>query len=391
MQKRPNSKVNTFDVLIVYSDGQAISASSLPPNPTPFAKGSRNESYNAVYGYFLETCRKNNLKAAFTTSADVIGAGKCRSYWLFENGGWIKVREVGFSKLIFDKLSPTRKTLKASRKLLFSSARVRPFNNPRLFSLCFDKQKTYNKLAKFAIPTVKIDGTSKREMNKALRLLKNKMSAHPTKEDFSEEIVMKNRFGAGGRNVYKYNINSAKIMVGRTKQFKRMSFIVQPFIKFNKGFRYRNRLVAADIRLVYIGKKIVQTYIRMPRGRNFICNEHEGGLLKYIPINQVPPKVVAISKSIAKILYKGPSLVALDFICSNNGNVYLLEANTGPGLDWDLLRRENEIEAKKLIRIIVKEIVKRVSINCGPSKRNVAAAPSITTPEKSPILPATIA
>ena len=105
--------VNNFDVLIVYSEKLATSANSLSENATvPFSKGSGNESYNLVYGYFLKTCQKNNLKEAFTTSADIVGAGLVRSYWLFENETWIKIEKTGFSKIIFDKFSPTSKKAK---------------------------------------------------------------------------------------------------------------------------------------------------------------------------------------------------------------------------------------------------------------------------------------
>lgn len=373
-------KITTFDVLIVYSEKLAISANSVSENATaPFAKGSGNESYNLVYDYFLRTCRKNNLKAAFTTSADIVGAGKCQSYWLFENETWIKTRKTGFSKLIFDKFSPTSKSIKINRNLLFSSGKVRPFNNPCLFNLCFDKQKTYNKLHKFSIPTVTIDDSSKKEVDKKCKALKEKMARHPYKDDFSEEIIMKDRFGAGGRNVYKFKASQFNMMIISMKKHKKISFIIQPFVKFDKGFSYQNSSVPTDIRLIYLGKKIVQTYIRMAKKGDFRCNEHKGGLLKYIPKNEVPPKVVAVSRNIAKILDKRSSLFALDFIISNNGNIYLLEVNTGPGLDWNLSIKENEIEAKKLMRIIIKEIVRRISSPKNTSKRK-AVVTTVNTP-----------
>jgi len=72
----------------------------------------------------------------------------------------------------------------------------------------------------------------------------------------------------------------------------------------------------------------------------------------------MPLDVVSVSNKIAKILDKKCSLYALDFIISNNGNIYLLEGNTGPGLDWNLSMKENEIEAQKLIEIIVKQLTK---------------------------------
>jgi len=384
-------KITIFDVLIVYSERLAISANSGSEDVTaPFAKGSGSESYNLVYGYFLRTCRKNNLKAAFTTSADIVGAGKCQGYWLFENETWIKTRKTGFSKLIFDKFSPTSKSIKINRNLLFSSERVKPFNNPYLFNLCFDKQKTYNKLHKFSIPTVTIDDSSKKEVDKECKALKEKIARHPYKDDFSEEIIMKDRFGAGGRNVYKFKASQFNMMIISMKKHKKISFIIQPFVKFDKGFSYQNSSVSTDIRLIYLGKKIVQTYIRMAKKGDFRCNEHKGGLLKYIPKNEVPSKVVAVSRNIAEILDKRSSLFALDFIISNNGNIYLLEANTGPGLDWNLSIKENEIEAKKLMRIIIKEMVRRISSPKNTSKRKaVVATVNIPMISEYPVSPIT--
>ena len=186
------AKINIFDVLIVYSDRLAKSANSLSNDIlTPFPKGSNGEIYNVVYRYFLKICKKNNLKAAFTTPTDITGAGRCRSYWLFENNSWIKIRKSGYSKLIFDKFSPINKRIKTSRKLLFSSYEVKPFNHPYLFNLFFDKQKTYKKLHKFSIPTVTIKDATEESIYRALRSLNEIMLIHPHKYDFSDEIVMK--------------------------------------------------------------------------------------------------------------------------------------------------------------------------------------------------------
>ena len=373
-------KATIFDVLIVYSDKLATSSNSLSEDViAPFAKGSDIESYNIVYGYFLKTCQRFNLKAAFTTSADIVGAGKCQSYWLFENGTWVKVRKPAFSKLIFDKFSPTNKRIKTCRKSLFSSSRIRPFNSPYLFNLCFDKQKTYNKLHKFSIPTTTIKDCTKKSITEACKMLREKIDKLPHKEDFSDEIIMKDRFGAGGRNVYKFKTNKVNKMLMTAKKHKNISFIIQPFAKFDKGFSYQNFLVSTDIRLIYFGKRIVQTYIRMAKRGDFRCNEHQGGLLKYIPKNKVSSKIVTVAKAITKVLNQRASLFALDFIISNNGNVYLLEANTGPGLDWNLSIKENEIEAKKLIRIIVKELVNGLSLPKNTSKRKAAVA-TVNTP-----------
>ena len=63
------------------------------------------------------------------------------------------------------------------------------------------------------------------------------------------------------------------------------------------------------------------------------------------------------SDRVAKKLNKPDSMYALDFLVSNNGNIYLLEGNTGPGLDWNTSLKQNENEAKKLIRMVVNKFV----------------------------------
>jgi hypothetical protein len=55
----------SFDVLIVYAEGLASSSyDKTNKSITPFT--GKNEPYNEVYGYFLETCELINLKAETT-------------------------------------------------------------------------------------------------------------------------------------------------------------------------------------------------------------------------------------------------------------------------------------------------------------------------------------
>ena len=352
-------KTDIFDILVVYSSRLAVSVNSTSKHsPTPFLKGSSSQSYNVVYSYFLEICKKNNLKAALTTSTDITAAGQCNGYWIFNNGSWQKVKNPAFSKLIFDKFSPVSEKIKTNRKLLFSSRKIKPFNHPHLFNLFFDKQKTYKKLREFSIPTVAIEDCTTQSVERARKILKEIINKHPNKNDFSEDVVMKDRFGAGGINVYKFKTDQNEQMVASLKRHEKKSFILQAFVKFDKGFSYQNLPVSTDIRLIYLGGKIVQSYIRMAKTGDFRCNEHQGGTLKYIPVSQVPKNLVAISNKVAKILDKKSSLFALDFIISNNNNIYLVEGNTGPGLDWNLSVKENEIESHKLIKIVVGQLFK---------------------------------
>ena len=354
------SKLTCLDVLIVYNGKLAVSASDRSVNANaPFSTDSPNEEYNTVYGYFLKKCYQSGLSAGFATSIDIIGPGFCHSFWQLKDTSWVKVNSPCYSTLIFDKFSPTKSKGKLLRQLLFSSAKIKPFNDPGLFDLFFDKQKTYEKLPRHSIPTVPLKNNTPNGLKKSCQTLAKLTHAHPFSADFGPDIIMKDRFGAGGRRVYKFKFDKPQHMLDLLSHKNHVSYILQPFTNFDQGFTYNNRSTSTDIRLVYLGGKIVQSYIRTAKSGEFRCNEHQGGLLTYLPLHKLPPTLIIKSNQIAKILNKKLSLFTLDFLISNTGHAYLLEGNTGPGLDWNTSLKKNEIEAKKLIKLIVNELVVR--------------------------------
>ena len=356
------SDIAQFDVLVVYSAKIATSA-SVWDCVTPFSRESKRAEYAYPYAYFLEECARQNLKAALTTSRDICGPGQCESYWTYEDKAWVKHDGLCTAPLVFDKFSPVNKKQKMKRELFFSASQVQPFNNEYLFSLFFDKQKMYQKLAQFSVPTVAIRNGSKLVIAEALKRLEMLVAAHPHSADFARGVVVKDRFGAGGIHIYEVAENIAEGVAAIVKRNNHTSFVVQPFAKFDRGFTYQNLVGSTDIRLIYQGRKIVQTYIRMAKMGDFRCNEHQGGTLTYIPLSIIPTKVIRFANQIADLLTKQHALFALDFIVSNNGNVYLLEGNTGPGLDWNLKLKKNERMAKKLIRIIVRNLHDRSGVS----------------------------
>lgn len=351
--------IDKFDLLIVYSQAIAQSTSTKDVTNFPFDPFSRRANYNDAYAYFLKTCAKNNIKAAFTTSADIVSAGKCYSYWIFENKSWIKINRLCSSKFIFDKFSPVNKDQEKKRHLLFSSSSVKPFNDKYLFQLFFDKYKTYLKLKSFSIPTVVLKDGNIETVNNAIQELKKLIERH-NKDDFTQDIVIKDRYGAGGNNIYKISINKLEEIQKIVNNHKKISFIIQPFLRFNIGFSYNNFSGFIDIRFIYHNGKIIQTYIRTAKEKDFRCNEHQGGTLVYVSKKDIPQNVLKLSSKIAKIFNKKHALFALDFIVSNENNVYLLEGNTGPGIDWNLSEKINEKRAKLFIRTIVKDLAQTV-------------------------------
>ncbi len=351
-------KVRNFDVLIVYNGASATSASiTVKTNSVPFPLHSKNASCNLAYAYFLESCAQRGLKAAFTTSTDIIGAGTCKSYWSYQNKQWRKSHGACYSATIFDKFSPKSIENKILYGLLFSSPSIKPFNDPKLRKVFSDKQKTYNSFLNHAIPTISLLGDTLAQMNQACDQLSSTMVAHVGSKDFSTDIIMKDRYGAGGNHVYKFGAGQSKEMHAITALNPTISFVLQPFASSD---------LPTDIRLIYLGGKIIESYIRVAKANDFRCNEHQGGTLTYLKIEDIPRNILAKAQNINAQLNNHHSLYSLDFMVSNAGNPYLLEGNIGPGLDWNLSVKKEERNAKKFIRRIVKEIGYRTSQSTPP-------------------------
>lgn len=348
-----------FDVLVIYSDVAALSASGNSGMDKPF--NSSYEKFNDVYAYFLSKCEEIGLSAALSTTGDIIGSGKCRSYWLFKNRKWVKVDRPCYSRLIFDKFFPSSTLRRIQRKRMFLSPDVKSFTSKSLMDIFFDKFQTYSKLRRYSVPTVKVDGSSKKSIEDALVKLRRKTLVHAKNEDFGRSVILKDRYGAGGNNIYSISTNFTEKIFDLLKDNRKLSFILQPHISFEAGYQYRDNKGATEIRLIYKGKKIVQTYIRIAKGDDFICNNGGGGI--WISEEDIPLNVKKASDKIANSLDKKNAIFALDFIVSDKGNVYLLEANVSPGIDWYEEFPQNKKMNQAMIDIISVELFRRAMIN----------------------------
>lgn len=352
------NKLARLDVLVVYSGYAATSASSVNIDSiTPFSLSGKRKNYDNAYGYFLEACRKMGLKAGFATSADVIGAGACRSYWVYKNKAWLKVLSPVKTNVVFDKFSPFNARQKKQRDLMFSSSKVLPFNEPGLYQLFFDKHSTYKSLSKIAIPTVLIQNI--KSIEKSVERLHKILKSHKNGQDFGGEYILKDRHGSAGQHVY--HVRNTNEIGGIMKLKPKMRFVLQPMVLFNEGYSYLNNTGRIEIRLIFMAAKIVQTYIRIAPIDGFRCNENQGGNSLYIQTSDIPKNVIDEASKVVKKLPPHNSLYALDFLVSNNGNPYLLEGNTGPGLCWDPGKLMDEMKSRQLIRMIVSNLEKRVN------------------------------
>jgi hypothetical protein len=345
-----------FDVLIVYSSRVAKSASLIKyTDDTPFPTKSKHAHYHTSYAYLLQLCAERNLTSAFTTSADILGAGVCRSYWILKANKWKRVRRACRSNLIFDKFFPRSARLKKQRKLLFSSPDITSFSNAKLFELFSDKLKTHQSLPAYAIPTVNVSDNTSEEISSSVKTLRAMISTEDVNEDFSKSIILKDRYGAGGTNVYKIKNNFHEEIGKIMGKNMHIDFVLQPFVEF--GGYAPDSDNSTEIRLLYLGQKMVQAYSRSAKDR-FLCND--GSAIK-VEKEAIPAKIISVSSKIAEILGKKFAFFALDFVVSNSGTVYLLEGNISPGLYWEAKASPENIKMNKCtIGIIVDELARRI-------------------------------
>ena len=349
-----------FDVLIVYTSNIAISASSKSTiDSAPFPVTSKYFECNDSYGYFIETCQKNKMTVAFTTSADIIGAGKAKSYWVYENKKWVPVKRNCYAQQIFEKFQPVNSFQQHKRELLFSASHIQPFVDKNLNNIFADKQLIYETFLEFSIPTVTISDNSSVGIQYSIDELNELVEKHPNRNDFLPYLIMKDKFGSGGINVFRITSNFPAEIDKILKKNRDTSFVLQPFVKFDKGFQYKNNEGFTEVRFLQHGKETVQIYLSVASKDTFICNQNGGS----IPLKkgEIPQAMYSLSKKIIKKLKNSHDIFALDFIMSNNGNVYLLEANSSPGVVWHEDLPEDVKLKKKTMNVIAKELARRVN------------------------------
>lgn len=349
-----------LDVLIVYSSAAALSA--LVPNGQsrhPFALGSPEEGYNKSYAYFLRECQKAGLSAGLAASADITGPGTAKSYWTVQSSNWVKMKSSVRSLQIFDKLSSAVAERVAERALLLSSDNVLSFNGAHTITTFTDKLQTFTTFPQVAIPTVAVLSRKAKDIQTALAELEALRLLPQHAQNFSEQIILKDRFGAGGNDVHKIDQPTVAKIQAIMRKTPDIRYIFQPFLLFDTGYSYHSSGAPTDIRLVFHNNELLQCYLRTAQAGDFRCNAHQGGEVIYITEEELPPMVMDTAQKVLKTLDTPKALFSLDFSVSNFGTVYLVEGNSGPGLSWDENMKLDEKKVKQMIRSIVGELAQR--------------------------------
>lgn len=350
----PIQKPLEFDAIIVYTGRTALSAGDKTyTGRTPFAKHSSSFGYNKSYAYFLQHCKAQGLRAAFTTTNDISGPGLFSAVWIFEKT-WKRKKQSAHTRLIFDKFSGLAAHNIKPTALLTSTPKedkVHFFHDQKIREIFNNKLKTFTAFSEYAIPTVKIDLLSEKHITAAKKSLGLQLKNHKYRGDFPETFVVKDQFGCGGTNVFKVKENKKLFSIGKKSGL--ISFILQPFIE-SSGFHFGKYVGNIDLRIIICNGVIVQSYIRIPKKGDFRANAQQGGEVVYLTHKMIPPDVIKMTAAINKKLPLQNSFYSLDFIKSSTGHLYFIEGDVTPGLNW--FDEEDERHAKQLMRLIIKNL-----------------------------------
>lgn len=369
-QQPPHSPSDTeaerFDVIIVYTETRAHSATDPTyAEPAPFVARSEFAVRNDCYSHFLTRCAQQGLKAAFASSANIVGPGLFNGFWTFSTQ-WKRHSGSAFSKFIFDKFTPETVDHERKFRLLTSKPDIITFNKPIFIEIFNDKLQTYARFPKHTIPSVAVDIPTSENLKRAKNELDAILAEHPNRNDFKEmrEYILKDRTGAGGHKILKLDFSTIdfddlrRIHKENLKEKELMSYILQPFIDCSKGVVFGKYRGFIDVRTIILNKEIVESYIRIAKKGDFRCNVHQGGDIVYIPKESIPKdiveKVETLLAEFEQFIDLKHTLFALDFIRSNNGNLYFIEGNSNPGIDWGT--PEDEKKTRKFIERIAEEV-----------------------------------
>lgn len=119
-------------------------------------------------------------------------------------------------------------------------------------------------------------------------------------------------------------------------------FVVQEFINSEKWIPWIVEWVF-DLRVVFVWKEIIYSYIRTPKNGDFRCNISQWGGMFDVPVDKLPQGLLDTIQSMQSEVIRYPGIYSIDFTRSQ-WKYYLVELNSSP---WMLFNEdEKEIQTR---------------------------------------------
>lgn len=275
------------------------------------AKPFNNKDYQYSYEYFYDLCGKNDIQM-YRSSYQWYDYEKhiFKYAWIFEGkgGNWKKVENIR-PDLIYDK-TKSRAEVYYKKELIGTHY---PFINDLNFTKLIDD--------KFVTSLLFPQWSKKSYLVKdetQLRRLLPKLG--------TSKIVIKPLNESGGKGVQileKTEMGNVRLLGDN---------LVQEFIDSSAGIPEVCQGLH-DLRLVFVGEKLIYAYVRQPKKGSFLANLAQGGKLIIVPIEKIPktldPIVAFMNKTFDSFEDR---IFAADFIFDKQGKPWIVELNSMPGL-----------------------------------------------------------
>lgn len=259
------------------------------------------EYYFIAYSELNEEIRSRGARLVFVRNQSThLGGNSFSRYWHLENGKLIRVDEPITADIVYDKghIKPDENTLL--------------MNDPELDSICTDKSKTYEMLAKYSPVTVVV--RSAEEVKSALDNIPGEL------------IVAKPTDGAEGKGV---SIVPKKDIPSVVTSFP---FLLQEFLDTSKGIP---GIVDGthDFRMIVINGEVVLCFVRTPPDGSLLANVAQGGRKIEVPVPNIPTEPLAVLKDVEAALSRFPRRVySIDLGRNVDGTWKIIELNSMPGM-----------------------------------------------------------
>lgn len=270
-----------------------------------------NKDYQYSYEYFYSLCQKNGIQMYRASYQWYDYKNHFFKYaWIYagKNGNWKRVKNIK-PDLIYDK---TKARVETYYKKSLMENHYPFINDLRFTQIIDDKFLTSKLFPEWSKESFIVRNNA--ELQKILCRIK------------TSRVVIKPISESGGKGILIVPKSKAKKLIVNEE------YIAQEFLDSSGGVPGIKSGIH-DLRLVFVNKKIVYSYIREPKGEELLANLAQGGNLKIVPNKFIPSSVFPIVKR-AENIFKSfaPRIYTIDVMFDKSAKPWIVELNSMPGL-----------------------------------------------------------
>lgn len=284
-----------------------------------------DEVTNQDYEVYTELAREEGVEL-YIGHYTWYNQGSLEKAWYYDGESWIKKENIEIDG-VYDKFKFDEETRELKKQML---EEVSVLNNFRLEELCKDKLLTYQKFSEYVPETREASEESIQELI----------------EDFGK-AVLKPRYDFGGRGIKVVESIEEASEVDYSE-----GYVVQGFIDSSRGIPELDIEGMHDLRAILINDEIAEIYVRQP-SEGYLSNQHLGGTLTYISVDDYPEKARPVLEAVGEEFSEySPSIYTVDLIFDGEGNPWILELNSKPGIGFAREQEQKEYEHPAMKKVV---------------------------------------